>query len=174
MRGEQPLEPDLLRAAELRRSADHVVVATPVWWESTPALLKGFLDRLLQAGWAYTYRGHRPVGLLAGRSGRLLVTADSPGWYLRMRGSATVRQLRGGTLRFVGMKPVTVTRFTSVRTSDAARRQGWIEAARELARRDAAASVGRTTEVADPGTLAPRVRADGGVRTDGGVRPVAV
>lgn len=168
VRGEQPLEPDLLRVAELLRSADHVVVATPVWWESTPALLKGFLDRLLQAGWAYTYRGHRPVGLLAGRSGRLLVTADSPGWYLRMRGSATARQLRGGTLRFVGMKPVAITRFTSVRTSDAARREGWIETARDLARRDAAAGAGRTREVSDPGALAPRVR------TGGGERPVAV
>ncbi|MDT9593320.1 NAD(P)H-dependent oxidoreductase [Nocardioides zeae] len=161
LRADQPLEPDLLHAAGLLREADHVVLATPVWWESTPALLKGFLDRLLQAGWAYTYRGHRPVGLLAGRSARVLVTADSPGWYLRLRGSATVRQLRGGTLRFVGMKPVDVTRFTSVRTSDAARRAAWLEAVSDLARADAARvgrAVGSGRTRRDPGELTPRRR----------------
>lgn len=151
--GEQPLEPDLVAAAELLRTADHVVVATPVWWSSTPALLRGFLDRVLQAGWAYTYRDHRPVGLLSGRTGRLLVTADSPGWYLRLLGSPTVRQLRTGTLRFVGLSSVEVTRFNAVRTSDATRRSTWLASVADLAGSDAAASRRRTTAPADPGPL---------------------
>lgn len=155
MRGEQPLEPDLVHAAERIVAADHVVIATPVWWDSTPALLKGFLDRVLQAGWAYRYRGGRPVGLLSGRSARILLTADSPWWYLRfVKHDAAVRQLRIGTLRFVGMRPVRVSRFLGVRTSDEARRAMWLAKAESLALRDSRRR--RRHQPADPGQLVPR------------------
>jgi NAD(P)H dehydrogenase (quinone) len=42
-------------AAEQARldAADHVVLVFPVWWWSMPALLKGWIDRTLIAGWAF-------------------------------------------------------------------------------------------------------------------------
>lgn len=157
LRGDQPLEPELVRAAERIVAADHVVIATPVWWDSTPALLKGFLDRVLQAGWAYRYRGHLPMGLLAGRSGRILLTADSPWWYLRfLKHDAPVRQLKGGTLRFVGIRPVRVSRFLSVRTSSPERRAAWLDRVERLAALDAGRRSRRSPS--DPGPLTPRRR----------------
>ena len=94
-RGEQPLEPDLQQAQQRIRAASHVCLVTPLWWGSVPALLKGFFDRTLQRGWAYRYKPNgMPEGLLAGRSARVLLTTDSPGWYLRLvQGSPTERQL---------------------------------------------------------------------------------
>ncbi|OZB87947.1 MAG: hypothetical protein B7X41_10735, partial [Microbacterium sp. 14-71-5] len=41
------LEPDLVEAREALHAARTVVVATPLWWGSVPALLKGFFDRSL-------------------------------------------------------------------------------------------------------------------------------
>lgn len=158
-RGEQPLEPDLVAAAARIAAADHVVVATPLWWESTPALLKGFLDRVLQAGWAYRYRGNLPQGLLAGRSARVLLTSDSPGWYLTLvRRNAGLRALRRGTLAFVGMRPVRVTRFTSVRTTGAADRAAWLAKVERLAVADARRAAAARRAPADPGALTPRGR----------------
>lgn len=135
----QPLEPDLTRARELLVSADHVVVTTPVWWGSTPALLKGFLDRTLERGWAYRYQPNGfPEGFLRGRSARVLLTTDSPQWYLRtLAGDTTVKQLRHATLAFCGLRPVRVSRFGPVHGSTADRRTAWIERARRVGARDA-------------------------------------
>ncbi|WZH54158.1 MAG: NAD(P)H-dependent oxidoreductase [Nocardioides alkalitolerans] len=159
LRSDQPLEPDLVDAAARIAAADHLVVATPLWWESTPALLKGFLDRVLQSGWAYRYRGNLPQGLLAGRSARVLVTSDSPGWYLSLvRRNAGVRALRRGTLSFIGMRPVRVTRFTGVRTTDAADRAAWLEKAGRLAVADARRTASSRRTPTAPGPLRPRAR----------------
>jgi putative NADPH-quinone reductase len=49
-KAEQALEPDLVRAQQLIRAADHLVFVFPSWWASMPALLKGFLDRVFSAG----------------------------------------------------------------------------------------------------------------------------
>ncbi len=127
-RGEQALEPDLRRARAAIEACDHLCVVTPLWWGSVPALLKGFVDRLFERGWAYRYQPNgRPLGLLAGRSARVLLSTDSPGWYLRLlQGDPTVKQLVRSTLRFCGFKPVRVTRFGPVRASDEARRAAWL------------------------------------------------
>lgn len=156
LHGGQALEPDLVDAARRIAEADHVVIASPVWWDSTPALLKGFFDRVLQAGWAYRYRGHLPIGLLKGRSARVLLTSDSPGWYLRWAKRDTpIRQLRTGTLRFVGMRPVRVSRFTGVRTADAERRAAWFDRVDRIAAADARRPKGVPSE---PGPLVARDR----------------
>lgn len=138
-RGEQPLEPDLERALDAVFAADHIVVATPVWWASTPALLKGFLDRALLPRVAYRYRPNGfPEGLLRGRTGRVIMTSDSPRWFLRWTGDPAMRQLRGQTLRFCGIRRVRASRFTDVRHADAERMSGWLDRVAEDARRDAA------------------------------------
>ena len=44
----QPLEPDLRRAYKSLASSDHVVLIFPLWCGDMPALLKGFIERILQ------------------------------------------------------------------------------------------------------------------------------
>ena len=140
-RGEQTIEPDVAEALQAIRDAEHVVVVTPVWWGSVPALLKGFLDRVLAYGEAFRYtEGGMPVGLLAGRSGRLVVTSDSPRWYLPLVGDTTVRHLRTTTLRFCGIRPVRLSRVTSVRSSTPEQRERHLERMAQAARRDGAAT----------------------------------
>ncbi len=50
------LEPDLLEAQALIKWADHIVWVFPVWWGSVPAIMKGFLDRVLLPGFAFQKR----------------------------------------------------------------------------------------------------------------------
>ena len=152
-RGEQPLEPDLLRAQGLIEAGTHVCLVTPLWWGSVPALLKGFFDRILQRGWAFRYLPNgSPLGLLAGRSARVLLTTDSPGWYLRLlQGDPTVKQLVRSTLRFCGFKPVRVTRFGPVHGSTPQARAGWLDRAAAVGAQDAGRLGRRAEPVASAG-----------------------
>lgn len=139
-RGEQPLEPDLVAARAAIERADRVVLAAPVWWGSIPALAKGFFDRTFLPGWAFRYRRSGLVdGLLAGRTGRIIVTTDSPWWYLRLVGDTTVRHARGRILRFSGLRSVPATRLGPIRSSTPAQRERWLARVAGVARADAAA-----------------------------------
>ncbi len=134
----QDLEPDLESAWQLLLGADHVVVVTPVWWGSVPALLKGFFDRILLPHRAYRIRpSGLPQGLLAGRTGRLIVTTDSPLWYLPIVGDTTVRHVRQLTMSFCGIRPVRATRIGPVKHSTLEQRERWLAKVERLGRADA-------------------------------------
>lgn len=138
-RQDQPLEPDLQRVRQAIAEAAHLVVAYPVWWSGTPALLKGLFDRLLLPGWAFAMKDGRPVGGLAGRSARTLLTMDAPIWYDRVvnRGAARV-QVAKGTLKFCGFSPVKESAFGGVGDLDAAGREDLLRQVELAGRKDAA------------------------------------
>ena len=137
----QELEPDLQLAWQRLLEARHVVVVTPVWWGSVPALLKGFFDRLLLPKRAYRVKANGlPEGLLSGRTGRVIVTMDSPWWYLRLAGDTTMRHVRQTTLRFRGISRVKATRIGPVKGSTEELRTSWLSKIERIARADAADS----------------------------------
>ncbi len=105
----QTLEPDLQRAQSAILDARHLVFVFPIWWGNLPALLKGFLDRILLPGWAYRNTGKPlPEGLLAGRSARIFTTMDSPWWWYWLKhGRAAHRALTQATLHYCGITTVT-------------------------------------------------------------------
>ena len=108
-KAEQPWEADLERAAAALLACDHLVIGFPLWWGSEPALLKGFLDRLLLPGFAFRYRRNNPFWdrLLAGRSADVIITMDTPPWYLAVvYGNPVVRRWRRQILGFCGLKPI--------------------------------------------------------------------
>lgn len=117
-----PLEPDLVNLARELDSCDHLVVAFPMWWGAEPARLKGLLDRVLLPGWAFRYHRDDPMWdrLLAGRSADLVITMDTPPWYLRLAyGNAIVKRWKRQVLGFVGFKPVRVLCFGPTRKGGA-------------------------------------------------------
>jgi putative NADPH-quinone reductase len=136
----QQLEPDLVAAQESMSWADVLVFVYPTWWGAPPALLKGFVDRTFLPGFAFKYRDNSKFWdrLLSGRSGRLMVTMDSPPWYYRW----VVRQpghqmMRRAILGFSGVKPVRTATFGPVRQSSQQAREEWLDRARALGERDA-------------------------------------
>jgi NAD(P)H dehydrogenase (quinone) len=137
-RDDQQLEDDLQVAQAAILAAGRLVLVTPIWWGSYPAVLKGFIDRTFLPGFAFRYaKPGRQIRLLKGRSARLIVTGDSPWFWLKLVvGDSTVQSLRKGTLRFSGLKPVDLTRYGPVRGSSAERRAAWIADAERLGRAD--------------------------------------
>jgi NAD(P)H dehydrogenase (quinone) len=56
------------------RRADLVVLAFPLWWGGPPAILKGWIDRVLSYGFAYVDGARFDSGLFQGKRGLLCVT----------------------------------------------------------------------------------------------------
>ena len=132
----QALEPDLLAAQATVAWAEHLVIAYPIWWGSVPALLKGFLDRILLPGFAFKYRPGKafPEQLLRGRSAQLLVSMDTPPWYFRwVYRMPGIVQLKKTTLEFCGIAPVKVAAFGPLIASSPAQRASWLVKAARLA-----------------------------------------
>lgn len=133
-----PIEPDLADARQAIRDAAHVVVVTPVWWRSVPALLKGFLDRALLPKEDYRYRDNGlPEGLLSGRTGRVIATTDTPPLLSWVMPDTRLRALRNGTLKFCGISPLQFDLYGAVRTSTPQQRAVWLEKVAASAATDA-------------------------------------
>jgi len=126
---DQPWEPDLERVAVAIGACDHLVVGFPLWWGGEPMLLKGLLDRLLLPGFAFRYHRHNQFWdrLLAGRSADVIITMDTPPWYLRaVYGDPVIRRWRRQVLGFCGFGPIRFLRFGPTRRGQAAKRiAGW-------------------------------------------------
>lgn len=134
----QPCEPDVAAARRLVAWADHLVLVFPTWWGTTPALLKGFIDRVLTPGFAFLEHeddtGWEP--LLRGRSAHLITTMDTPPWVYRwIYGAPGLRGLARATLGFCGIAPVRETVFSPVKTSTDADRAAWLAEATRWGRR---------------------------------------
>ncbi len=129
------LEPDLLQAQRGILDADHLVFVYPNWWGTYPALLKGFIDRVFLPNFAFKYRDNSPLwdGLLKGKSARLIVTMDTPKWYywliFRRPGHNSMKK---GILGFCGIKPVRITSFAPIKSSNHKERKQWIESVENL------------------------------------------
>ncbi len=129
------LEPDLITAQETLKWADHWVFVYPVWWGQVPALMKGFLDRVLLPGFAF----QKKEGSLMwhkyckGKSGRIICTMDQPAWYYRLYyGHPSTRAIRDLTMKFVGVSPVKVTSIGPVRLSKDEWRNKWLDKVKKL------------------------------------------
>ncbi|TYQ24083.1 NAD(P)H-dependent oxidoreductase [Pseudanabaena sp. UWO310] len=123
------LEEDVLKAQDEIRWAEHLVFVYPTWWGTMPTLLKAFIDRVFTSGFAFKYRQDSIWWdrLLKGKSARLIVTMDAPPWYYRfVNGSPGHKAMKNTILEFCGVKPVKITTIGSVKTSNLAQRQKWL------------------------------------------------
>jgi NAD(P)H dehydrogenase (quinone) len=129
------IEPDLIRVQNDISEADHLVIVYPNWWSTYPALLKGFIDRAFLPQFAFRYRENSPMWdkLLKGKTARLIVTMDTPGWYYQLiNRNAGYNAMKVGVLEFSGIKPVKITSFGPVKTSDENKRAVWIRKVEKL------------------------------------------
>jgi NAD(P)H dehydrogenase (quinone) len=129
------LEPDLVNMQKEILSADHLVFVYPNWWSTCPALLKGFFDRTFSPGFAFKYRKDSPFWdkLLKGKTARLMVTMDTPKWYYWLvNKNAGHHAIKIGVLEFCGIKPVKISVFAPIKSSDDSKRKNWLAEADAL------------------------------------------
>ncbi len=137
----QPLEPDLVRVRQAIESSDHLAWVFPTYWAAPPALVRGLFDRVFLPGFAFRYEKGKalPVGLLKGRSARVLLTMDSPGfWYTLHYRRSVHRSFGTGSLAFCGISPVEFTSIYDMLHLGEEAREKWVRKAEAIGKKDAA------------------------------------
>ncbi len=129
------LELDLLDAQDKLKWADHIVWVYPVWWSSVPAMMKGFLDRILLPGFAFNKRENSLLSdkCLTGKSARIICTMDQPTWFYKLvYRSPSHNAMKKGTLHYIGVKKVRITAIGPIRLSTEEFRAKWLNKVEKL------------------------------------------
>lgn len=94
------------RAQEDVAWGEHLVLLYPLWLGTMPALLKGFLEQVFRAPFAFGNSPQRREKRLEGRSARIVVTMGMPAvvyrWIFRAH---SLRSLERNVLSFCGIRP---------------------------------------------------------------------
>ena len=87
--------------------ADEIVFVYPFWWGTTPAILKNWIDAVLTSGFAFKYgENGRPMGLLQGKSVRIISTSGTPTLFYCLNGirRSNKKIWKQTIVEFCGMK----------------------------------------------------------------------
>ncbi len=123
-KGEIP--PDIKKEQEYVEWADILIVVYPVWWANTPAILRGYADRILSLGFAYKVGENGVEGLLTDKKALLFSTMGAPKVAYEKTGifDSMAIVIDQEIFKYCGMKVIDHKYFGSVTTaSDEERKQ---------------------------------------------------
>ena len=128
-RREQPLEPDLVAARDALHACDHMVFIFPLWCGDMPAIMKGFIERVMQPDLLVIQasRGKASWKIFKGKSARVIMTMGMPGWFYRWYyGAHALKLLRRNVLHFTGVHPVRSKIFGMIEAVGDEKRGEWL------------------------------------------------
>lgn len=121
---EQTLEPDLQSAHDAILAAEHLVFVFPLWIGGMPALLKGFLERVLQPDLMRGVGAKSFPKLWRNKSVRIFLSMAMPALVYRwVFGAHELRMIQRSILGLIGAGPVRSTLIGNVDKSIQARRR---------------------------------------------------
>ncbi|MBA83510.1 NAD(P)H-dependent oxidoreductase [Thalassobius sp. S69A] len=142
---------DIAREQARVARADNVILQFPLWWGGAPALMKGWIDRVLSYGFAYVDGRRFDTGLFKGRHAMISVTTGGT----RERFSDTgvygpigplLMPIRKLALEYMGFEVAEPVVSYGVPRTDAAARAEYLAAAAQAALDLAARPIQRTDD----------------------------
>ncbi|MBU3109639.1 NAD(P)H-dependent oxidoreductase [Clostridium gasigenes] len=100
---------DLVKKYQMMlKNSDELVFIFPIWWFDLPAILKGFIDKVMLKNYAYIEGKYGLKGLLTNiKVTTVITTSEVPTWYLKyLVGNPIKRSFIQGTLKGIGIKNV--------------------------------------------------------------------
>jgi putative NADPH-quinone reductase len=129
------LDPVVKLHCEEILAADGYVVIHPNWWAMPPAILKGWLDRVLRQGVAYEFTAQGVNGLLKGRKAVVFSTSNTPREdELKLFGDPLENLWKTCVFGFCGVADFYRRNFESIIMSTPEQRAEWLEEVREITR----------------------------------------
>ncbi|PKQ61383.1 NAD(P)H-dependent oxidoreductase [Labilibaculum manganireducens] len=130
-RDKQPVDPKVIEYKNRLEKADHVVFIFPIWWELMPALMKGFIDKVIFPGVAYDYvdgSNTKMKPLLTNIKGvTVITTMNTPSILYRIIfGNAIQKAVIRGTFWKLGYKNRKWISFTMVKQASDEKRKMWL------------------------------------------------
>jgi NAD(P)H dehydrogenase (quinone) len=122
-------DPVLAEQARVARN-DAIALVFPVWWWSIPAMLKGWIDRVWNNGWAYGDRN------LKGKRGLALALAanDAASYAKRGYDGAIDIEIRLGIFEYCGIENPALHMLHDTTTGDPAIGAAIVERGRQIGR----------------------------------------
>ncbi len=131
------LDPAIKSHCDEIAAADGIVIVHPNWWGQPPAILKGWVDRVIRPGVAYEFvEGDGgegvPVGLLRARCALVFNTSNTPEEREREAFGDPLETLwKRCIFGLCGVNDVRRRTFSVVVTSTPEERRGWLAEVRE-------------------------------------------
>ncbi len=104
--GHAELGDDVKAYQEKIKSADVLTFIYPTFWYRAPAMLEGFIDRVITSGFAYKYVNSLPKGLLGDKKAVVIETYGGPSWYYRFLFHRIPWRRFKAVLKFCGIKNI--------------------------------------------------------------------
>ena len=143
--GEIPQEAPVPQEIEMHcqeiSSADGIIIVHPNWWGQPPAILKGWVDRVIRPGIAYQFadgdQGEGvPIGLLKAKVACVFNTSNTtPEREARVFGDPLETLWKNCVFGLCGVKTFYRETFSVVVTSTMEQRQEWLAKVREVVQR---------------------------------------
>lgn len=129
------LPPLIQRQCDELTAADGFLVVHPNWWGQPPAILKGWLDRVVRQGVAYRFGPQGVEGLLAGKRALVITTSNTPrADELRLYGDPLENLWKNCVFGMCGATNFLRRNFESIVMSTPEQRAAWLVEVRELVR----------------------------------------
>ena len=128
------------QCSEISR-AEGIIIIHPNWWGQPPAVLKGWIDRVLRAGVAYKFAEGdsgegMPKGLLKAKIALIFNTSDTPkGREMRVFGDPLETLWRNCIFDLCGIRGFYRKMFRVIVTSSFKKRRGWLKEVRDTVAR---------------------------------------
>ena len=132
LRKDAKLEPVIARHCKEIANADGIIIVHPNWWGMPPAILKGWIDRVLRPEVAYRFiEGDNgegvPVGLLKAKAAIIFNTANTPDERERkVFGDPLETLWKNCVFDLCGVRKVHRRTFAVVVTSTPQQRAAWL------------------------------------------------
>jgi NAD(P)H dehydrogenase (quinone) len=144
-----PLPPDIRGHCNEISRVDGIVIVHPNWWGQPPAILKGWVDRVIRPGVAYKFvEGDKgegvPVGLLNAKSAVVFNTSNTPlEREMKVFGDPLQLLWKNCIFDLCGVTDFHREMFTVVVTSSYEERQEWLKRVERVIEEKFPAPVGR-------------------------------
>jgi putative NADPH-quinone reductase len=126
------LDPVIQRHCDELLAADGYLIVHPNWWGTPPAILKGWLDRVVRQGTAYKFGPQGVIGLLAGRRAMVFTTSNTPrDIELSVFNDPLENFWKTVVFAFVGVNRFERRNFEPIILSTPEQRQGWLKEVQE-------------------------------------------
>ena len=122
-------------------SVDGIIMVHPNWWGQPPAILKGWVDRVIRPGIAYRFADEDqgegvPIGLLKAKAVCVFNTSNTtPEREARVFGDPLETLWKNCVFGLCGVKTFYRETFSVVVTSTMEQRQEWLAKVREVVQR---------------------------------------
>ena len=127
--GLEDVDPLVLRYMKMLRWAEQIVMIFPIWWMTTPAMTKGFIDKVIFPGIVYKMEGGKLISMLSSlKQMTIITTMNTPSEvYHDVFGNSLEGSLIKGTFNQIGIHDIRWISLNMVKQCGDEKRWVWLD-----------------------------------------------